>query len=45
MNENIKVKLIDAILADYYECGYEASAAEAIINVIFTIINFEEKTD
>lgn len=42
MNEKTKLALIDEIIANYYECGYETNAAPVVIDAIFTIISYKE---
>lgn len=41
MNEKTKLALIDEIIANYYECGYETNAAPVVIDTISIIISHE----
>lgn len=41
MNDSLKVQLISEILDNYYDCMYENNACAAVIDVIYTILQFE----
>lgn len=41
MSDNTKIQLIKEIFDNYYECCYDNSAAAAILDMIFIILEFE----
>lgn len=45
MNDTIKIKLIDELLANYYECGYNGDQAAAVLDCIFVVETFQENDD
>lgn len=42
MKDETKIKLIDAMLSEYYDSGYAGDLSAVVLGMIYTVVNFQE---